>query len=186
MIILENTLISDDIARLRFACDLSCCRGACCIEGDAGAPLEAEEISLLEESIDRIKPFMTEKGIRTIEEQGIFDYDAHGSFVTPLVQEKECTFVCFEGQIARCSIEKAFEEKQIPFRKPLSCHLYPVRITKYRHYDAVNYHRWHICEKALSRGKAEGIYLYQFLKEALIRKYGGEWYGDLCQRIEKR
>ncbi|MBP6977061.1 MAG: DUF3109 family protein [Bacteroidales bacterium] len=186
MIHIENTLISDDLAGLRFACDLSCCRGACCVEGDAGAPLEMEEISLLEDYVDQVKPFMTEQGIRTINEQGVFDYDTRGNFVTPLVNGKECAFVYFEDQVARCSIEKAFENKQVSFRKPVSCHLYPVRITTYSLYDAVNYHRWHICDNALAKGKTEGIYLYQFLKDALIRKYGAEWYEELCHSIEKR
>ena len=186
MIVIDDTLISDEIARLLFACDLGCCHGACCVEGDAGAPLEMDEISLLEDYIENVKPFMTEKGIRVIEEQGIFDYDEKGAFVTPLVRGKECAFVYFENQMARCSIEKAFEEKRIPFRKPVSCNLYPVRITHYKTYDAVNYHRWHICEKALVKGKVEGVYLYQFLKEALIRKYGEVWYRELCRQISNQ
>lgn len=183
MIVIDDIFVSDDMAQLRFACDLGCCHGACCVEGDAGAPLEPDEISLLEDYIREVIPFMTEKGIRVIEEHGVFDYDANGAFVTPLVHGKECVFVYFEGQTARCSIEKAFDEKRIPFRKPVSCHLYPVRITNYKMYEAVNYHRWSICDKALSRGKAEGISLYQFLKEALIRKYGEAWYDELCRQI---
>ncbi|HOW24188.1 MAG TPA: DUF3109 family protein [Bacteroidales bacterium] len=183
MIVIDDKLISDDVARLRFACDLSCCHGACCVEGDAGAPLEMDEISLLEDHIEEIKPFMAEEGIRIIEEQGVFDYDSKGDFVTPLVHGRECAFVYMEGQVARCSIEKAYEEQRITFRKPVSCHLYPVRITHYKMYEAVNYHRWHICEKALIRGKAEGIFLWQFLREALIRKYGEAWYNELCRQI---
>ncbi len=183
MIVIDDKLVSDDLARLRFACDLGCCHGACCVEGDAGAPLETEEISLLEEHIREIIPFMTERGVQVIEEHGVFDYDAKGDFVTPLVHGKECAFAYFKGHTARCSIEKTFDEKHIPFRKPVSCHLYPVRITKYKMYEAVNYHRWYICEKALGRGKTEGIYLYQFLKEALIRKYGEPWYKELCRQI---
>ncbi|HNS16254.1 MAG TPA: DUF3109 family protein [Bacteroidales bacterium] len=186
MIVVENALVSDELAGLRFACDLSFCHGACCVEGDAGAPLEMEEIALLEDYIDKVKPYMTENGIRTIDEQGVFDYDTAGAFVTPLVHGNECAFVYFEDQIARCSIEKAFEEKKIPFRKPVSCHLYPVRISRYKLYDAVNYHRWHICEKALVKGKNDGVYLCQFLKEALIRKYGDRWYKELCRSIGRK
>jgi hypothetical protein len=185
MIAIDQTLISDEVVRTRFACDLPRCLGACCVEGDAGAPLETDEISLLEDHLEQIKPFMTREGISVVEEQGVFDYDAQGGFVTPLVHGKECAFVFFRDQIARCAIEHAFEQKTIPFHKPVSCHLYPVRITKYKAYDAVNYHRWHICEKALTRGKAEGIYLYAFLKDALIRKYGAEWYRRLCREIKK-
>lgn len=183
MIVIDNTLISDDIARVRFACDLDKCLGACCVEGDAGAPLEIEEIGKLEDYIDQIKPFMNPRGIAVVDKNGVFDYDAQGSFVTPLVDNKECAFVFFEKNIARCAIEKAYEEKQIPFPKPLSCHLYPVRITRFKSYDGVNYHRWHICEKARTRGKKENVFLYQFLKESFIRKYNKAWYNKLLKAI---
>jgi Fe-S-cluster containining protein len=155
------------------------------VEGDAGAPLEEEEISQLEDYIDRIKPFMTAEGRLAIEENGIFDYDSKGDFVTTLVNGKECAFVYPEGRIARCSIEEAFEKDAIHFHKPVSCHLYPVRVTRYKDFEAVNYHRWYICEKALSKGKEEGIYLFEFLKDALIRKFGEEWYRKLCKQVEK-
>lgn len=181
MIVIGQTLISDEVVRTRFACDLPRCLGACCVEGEAGAPLEMEEISQLEDHIALIKPFMTREGCKVVDEQGVFDYDEQGAFVTPLVHGKECAFVFLSDKIARCAIEHACEMGAIPFHKPVSCHLYPVRITRYKAYDALNYHRWHICDKALSRGKSEGIYLYEFLKEALIRKFGQEWYANLCQ-----
>lgn len=185
MIVIEDTLVSDDIARVRFACNLKKCKGACCVEGDAGAPLEIEEISLLEDYIDFIKPYMVSKGIREVEKNGIFDYDETGAMVTPLVNDKECVFVYFENEIARCAIEKAHEDGKIPFPKPISCHLYPVRIIENKNFEGVNYHKWYICSHALTNGKRNNIFLYRFLKDSLIRKYGEKWYKDLVKQIEK-
>lgn len=183
MILLENTLISDDLKMVHFSCDLEKCKGACCIEGDAGAPLEEEEISLLEDHIDEIKPFMVSAAISEVEELGVFDYDAEGKFVTPLVQGKECVFVYFDEGIARCAIEKAFQEKKIPFAKPISCHLYPIRIKTTPVNDKLNYHKWPICQKALEKGHNEKTPLYQFLEGALIRKYGRTWYNKLVKLL---
>jgi len=183
MIRLDNTLLSDDLRDVHFCCDLQQCKGACCVEGDAGAPLEEEEISLLEDYIETIKLFMVPKGIREVEKTGIFDYDAEGKFVTPLVNGNECCYVYLEAGIARCAIEKAFQEKAIPFPKPLSCHLYPVRIKQLRDHEAVNYHKWHICNKALENGMKLKTPLYRFLEEALIRKYGRSWYNKLVKLL---
>jgi hypothetical protein len=176
---LPPTLISEDLRDIRFCCDLAKCKGACCVEGDAGAPLEEEEISLLEDYIDEIKLYMLPGGIAEVDEFGVFDYDAAGNFVTPLVQGRECVFVYFEDGIARCAIEKAFQEKKIPFPKPISCHLYPVRITVSDGEDRVNYHKWHICNKALENGQKLNLPLYEFLQDSLTRKYGRNWYNRL-------
>jgi hypothetical protein len=181
MRIIDKTIISDEITSVHFACDLPKCKGACCIEGDAGAPLEEEEISLLEDHIDEIKPFMRPGGIKEIERTGVFDYDDAGKYVTPLVEGKECAFVYFEDKIARCAVEKAYVEKAIPFRKPVSCHLYPIRIKRMKGNDAVNYHRWHICDPALEKGKKEKTLLYRFLEDAIIRKYGKAWFEKLLK-----
>lgn len=184
MINLDNKVLSDDIKDVFFACDLEKCKGACCVEGDAGAPLEDEEISLLEDHIEDIKPFMTPEGIETVEKQGVFDYDAEGNFVTPLVNDGACAFVYYENGIVRCAVEKAFREKKIPFPKPLSCHLYPIRLTTLKNgTEAVNYHKWSICRKALDLGKAMGLPLYRFLEEPLIRKYGRGWYNRLVKLL---
>jgi hypothetical protein len=183
MIKLDHTLISDDLKSVQFVCNLEKCKGACCVEGDAGAPLEEEEISVLEDYIDEIKPYMLEAGIREVENIGVFDYDADGKFVTPLVNGRECAFVYFENGITRCAIEKAFQEKKIPFAKPISCHLYPVRIHHLKMGDGVNYHKWHICNKALENGEKLKVPLYRFLEEALIRKYGRSWYNKLVKLL---
>jgi hypothetical protein len=179
----EGKYISEDLITVHFTCDLEKCKGACCVEGDAGAPLEEEEISLFEDYLDEIKRFMLPEGIREIEKTGVFDYDAEGRFVTPLVKGKECAFVYFDDDIARCAIEKAFQEKMIPFPKPVSCHLYPVRIKELHEGEALNYHEWRICKKALENGIKLKMPLYVFLKEALIRRYGRDWYSSLAKLL---
>ncbi|MBK6344809.1 MAG: DUF3109 family protein [Bacteroidales bacterium] len=186
MIAIDNTINSDDLGKVCFVCNLGICKGACCVEGDAGAPLDEQEISELEDNLDYIKPFMNQAGIEVIEQTGVFDYDSYGHYVTPLVNGIECAFVVFnEEGIAGCAIEQAWEAGKSKFRKPVSCHLYPVRISRYNDFDAVNYHQWHICRPALELGKKLDVPLYVFLKDSLIRKYGEKWYEKLCSSIEQ-
>lgn len=186
MILIDNTSVSDDLFQVHFCCNLPKCQGACCVIGDAGAPLEEDEIAVLHDELDNFRPYMTDRGIETIEEQGVFDYDPNGRFVTPLVNDGECAFANFIDGIAYCAIEKAFFDKKTHFRKPVSCHLYPVRITVYDTFEAVNYHKWHVCKPALKKGSRDGVPLYKFLKEALVRKYGEAWYQRLEQEIGSR
>ena len=183
MILIDDTIISDDLIQVKFCCNLVACKGACCVEGDAGAPLEEEEISIIEDYIDFIKPYMVERGREVVEANGIFDYDADGNFVTPLVNDRECAFVYFKNNIAYCAIEKAWLEKKIDFQKPISCHLYPVRLSRINDLTAVNYHHWSICNPALKKGKEYGLPLYQFLKDPLIRKFGEEWFKKLEKEV---
>jgi hypothetical protein len=149
------------------------------VQGDSGAPLEEDELSLLEEAFPEVKPYLSEQSIRAIEEKGKWQVDADGDKVTTLVDNKECAFVVFEKGVAVCAIEKAFQDGRISFRKPISCHLYPVRLTKYSSYLAVNYHEWEICKPALKFGTKLGVPLFVFLKDALIRKFGDSWYAEL-------
>ncbi len=187
MIVIDETIVSDDLYQVRFCCNLGRCLGACCVAGDAGAPLEEEEISWLEDYVEDIFPYMTERGKEVVLQQGVFDYDSYGHFVTPLVRDSECAFCNFtEEGIAWCAIEKAYEEGKIPFNKPVSCHLYPVRISQYDNFEAVNYHKWNICKPALKEGKKQGLMLYEFLKPALVRKYGEEWFAELEKQIQTR
>lgn len=187
MLVIDDIMVSDDLYLVRFCCPVQRCLGACCVAGDAGAPLEEEEISLLEDYLEDITPYMTDRGRDAISQQGVFDYDAFGNFVTALVQDAECAFCNFtEKGIAWCTIEKAFEEGKIPFQKPISCHLYPVRISRYDDFEAVNYHKWQICKPALKQGKKDGLMLYRFLKPSLIRKYGKEWYAKLDEAVQVR
>jgi len=176
---IANTLVSEDLLERRFVCDLNACKGACCVEGDAGAPLETEEISILEDIIDEIKPFMADDGSRVVEKEGVFVVDTDGNYVTPLVENKHCAFVVFDNGIAKCAIENAFNAGKTKFKKPVSCHLYPVRITEYDEYDAVNFHEWNICKPACTCGAKLNVPVFRFLKEPLIRKYGEDWYAEL-------
>jgi hypothetical protein len=184
MIVIDKIIVSDEIRDIRFCCHLEKCLGACCIEGDAGAPLEESEIALLEDDIDQVKPFMMKSGIEVVDKSGVFDYDMSGEYVTPLIHNRDCAFVYYENNIARCAIEKAYEEGKISFQKPISCHLYPIRIKKHKDFEAVNYHKWHICEPARTLGKETNLPLYKFLKDPLIRKYGKNWYLKLVKEIE--
>ena len=185
MIIVGDCIVSDDVAEARFCCDLQKCKGICCIEGDAGAPLEEEEISIMEDILDEVKPFMTEEGMLAVEEYGVFDYDMEGNFCTPLNNGNECAFLLMENDIAKCAIEKTWEQGLIDFQKPISCHLYPIRISEYDGFTALNYHQWDICRDAKEKGNNENILLYEFLKTPLIRKFGEEWYNELEEKIAK-
>ncbi len=186
MIVIDDTLVSEELGKIYFSCDLHSCHGDCCVEGDAGAPLEEEEISILEDALDDIKPYMTEKGKSVVEKNGVFDYDIDGEWVTPLVNDRECAFVYFENGISFCAIEKAWREGKIKFQKPVSCHLYPVRLKKLKFNTAVNYDHWEICNPALIKGKADNTKVYQFLKEPLIRKFGEKWYQKLSEAFEQK
>ncbi len=185
MIKTDKALISSQIAEIFFCCNPEKCKGGCCIEGDAGAPLTEEEISILEDEIDKIKPFMNEEGIKVIDHIGVFEFDQDGTFVTPLVNNRECAFVIFENEIASCAIEKAWSAGVQKFRKPISCHLYPIRITKLKDFDAVNYHEWTICKSALDHGEKLKLPLIEFVKDALIRKYGKECYEDMVKQFNQ-
>jgi len=184
MIIVGQTLVSEDIADVRFACDCASCLGSCCVEGDAGAPLLESEIEELKNNISEIIPYMRPEGIEVINNIGVYESDLEGVKGTPLVNKKECAFVVFRGKMATCAIEKAWEQKKIKFQKPISCHLYPIRIIDYTDFDAVNYHKWDICKKALINGRENNIHLFEFLKNPLIRKYGEDWYNELCLIVD--
>ena len=186
MIQIGNTTISDDLVDQHFLCDLEKCKGACCVEGDAGAPLNAEEIVLLPQIIDRIKPYLRKEGVEAIEQQGTFVLDFEQETVTPLIKEKECAYVIFENGIAKCGIEKAYFDGAVTFRKPVSCHLYPIRIRRNGTYTFVNYDRWSICEPARLKGVREHVPLREFVKESLIRRFGKEWYKELRMVIDQR
>ena len=179
MLEIGNTIISLDLLQCKFICDLKKCKGACCVEGDSGAPLEKEELKILETIFPIVKGFMSKEGVKTIEKEGIHVIDHDGDDVTPLNNSKECAFTIFEEGIAKCSIEKAYEDGKINFKKPISCHLYPVRIKKYTHFEGINYDQWKICKPATILGEEKEIILYQLLKEPLIRKYGEDWYKQL-------
>jgi hypothetical protein len=180
MIIIGETLLSDEIYLEQFVCDLGKCKGACCVEGDAGAPLSEEEKLILEKISDKVKPYMIEKGIEAIDREGSWVTDKQGEPVTTLIDGGPCAYVYFDDEgVAKCAIETAFYNGNIDFLKPISCHLYPIRVTSHEHYDALNYHRWPICNCARKKGAKLKVRVFRFVKDALIRKYGAQWYEEL-------
>jgi uncharacterized protein DUF3109 len=179
MLQIDDKIISLDVIEKQFVCDLDKCKGACCIHGDSGAPLDQDELLKIDEAYPIVQPLMTEKGIDAVERQGTYTIDQDGDYVTPLVDNKECAYVIFENGIAKCSIEKAYFDKLISFRKPVSCHLYPIRIKKFEKFDGVNYDKNEICKPACKIGEELKVPVYVFVKDALIRKYGKEWYEKL-------
>jgi hypothetical protein len=187
VISLGNTVISDDVAEKHFVCDLLKCKGACCIEGDLGAPLEKEELPILDKIYKKVKPYLSKEGKEAIEEQGLYILDEDGDYSTPTIGGKECAYAVYDKKgILKCGIEMAWKDGKVNWQKPISCHLYPIRITKYEQYDALNYERWHICNPACKNGKALGVPVYKFLKDPLIRKYGEDWYKQLVVKIEQK
>jgi hypothetical protein len=180
MIEIEKTLVSRDLVEKRFVCDLNACKGACCVKGDSGAPLEEEEIKIIETIYEKIKPYMRPEGIDVISKHGFFQIDAEGDIGTTLVEGKECAYAFFDEKgVAWCAFEKAWLDKKTEFKKPVSCHLFPIRIKKYKYYEAVNFNDWDVCRPACKCGSELNVKVYRFLKEALVRKYGEEWYKQL-------
>ena len=186
MLSVEDVLISDEVLNQYFACDLSACKGRCCVEGDAGAPLEEEEISVLEDFLDEIVPYMLPEGVQMVEQNGVFDYDVDGVLVTPLINNRECAFVYFEENTAKCAIEKAFLEGKISFKKPISCHLYPIRIKKFDYYERLDYHNWTVCERAQICGKTLKTTVFDYLSEPLSRRYGRAWVEKVKKKVKLR
>ncbi len=179
MLQIGEVIVSFDLLEKRFCCDLAVCKGICCIEGDYGAPLEEGEIEEIRKNFPSVRKYMTSEGIRAVASQGFAVKDCEGEWTTPLVHQRECAYAIQENGCCWCALEKAWTEKKSSFRKPESCHLYPVRITQYAGFEAVNYHKWKICTAARQRGEREGIPVYRFLKEPLIARYGEEWYEEL-------
>lgn len=172
-----KTIVSEDIIEKDFVCNLSACKGACCVEGEAGAPVEEEEIEKLKEVYAEVKPFLRKEGIEAIETQGTHIKNDFGEYETPLVNGAECAYVTFDDKgTALCGIEGAYRAGKIDWKKPISCELYPVRVQSYSQFAAVNYHRWPICDDACSLGKELQTPIYKFVKEALIKKFGEDWY----------
>ncbi|WP_047548546.1 DUF3109 family protein [Psychroserpens sp. Hel_I_66] len=183
---LGKTIVSEAIIEKDFVCNLSACKGACCIDGDAGAPLDASEIEILKDIYPKVKPFLRKEGIEAIEKQGTHITTPFGDFETPLINDADCAYVIFDDKkTALCGIEEAYNQGEISWKKPVSCHLYPVRVKDYSEFSAVNYDKWDICDDACTLGKELQVPIYKFVKEALIRKFGEDWYMELEKVAEK-
>ncbi len=185
MIEIGRTIISRDVFEKKFVCDLKKCKGACCIEGQSGAPLSTNEAKIIEQEYPRFKKYLSRIHQKEIQKQGFSTTDKDGDLVTPLVKGKQCVFSYYDEEgILKCSIEKAFLAGEVAFKKPISCHLFPLRIKEYKRFDAVNYEKLDICKPGEALGEKLDIPLYRFLKDALIRKYGKEWYTEIEMAAE--
>ena len=188
MIIIQEILVSEEIVEEQFLCDLNACKGACCWEGEAGAPVEKAELEILDRIYEDVKPFLLPEGIKAIEEQGKYIYDADWeSYETTLVNNGPCAYMSYsELGIAQCGIERAWKAGVTDFRKPISCQLYPIRVSKNEiaDFEALNYSRWDICSAACDAGKKAKLPVYKFLKDALVRKYGEDFYEELDAAAE--
>jgi hypothetical protein len=179
MIIHEHTLISPDIFEMEFACNLNKCKGACCVEGEFGAPLAEMELEVIDSQLENIRPYMTHKAKALLDKEGFYEKDIDGDLVTKCLSGRDCIFAINEEGVYKCSIDKAWQDGKSNFRKPISCHLYPIRISQVGEYTALNYDRWDICSPACEMGKSLGMPVYKYLKDALIRNFGEKWYSEL-------
>lgn len=180
MVQIDDVVVALDVFTEKFICNLTACKGECCIEGDAGAPVEEDELRQLEEALPVVWNDLSAEARAVIEKQGVCYRDRDGELVTSIVNGKDCVFTCYDEKgYCFCAIEKACRAGKVGFYKPISCHLYPIRVGNYGLYKAVNYHRWSICHAAWELGKEKGTPVYQFLKEPLIRKFGEAWYAEL-------
>lgn len=185
MLQIQNTIVTLDLAEEFFCCDLDKCLGACCIEGDAGAPVTIDEVEKIEEALPVVEPEMLPRAVEEVRRNGVAYVDQEGDLVTTILDGRNCAFTCYApGGICLCALEKAFREGKTGFKKPASCSLYPLRLTTYPTFTAVNYHRWKICRDAVANGRKKGIRLYQFLRGPLTERFGQEWYDELAQACE--
>jgi len=184
---LDKTIISEELLEKEFVCNLSACKGACCVDGDAGAPLEKKELAELEAILPVLKGYLRKEGLEAIKEQGAYTTNELGEHETPLIDGADCAYVIYDDKdVALCGIEEAYNQGEVTFKKPVSCHLYPIRIKQYSEFAAVNYDRWEICDDACSLGKELNIPVYKFVKQALIRKFGEAWYRELDKVAQER
>jgi len=175
-----KTIVSEEIIEKDFLCNLSACKGACCIDGEAGAPLSKKETEILKDIYPKVKPFLRDESIKAIDEQGVYVTTEFGDLETPLINGADCAYVIFdEKETALCAIEEAYNQGEVSWKKPISCHLYPVRVKDYSEFSAVNYEKWDICDDACALGKELQVPIYKFVKEALIRKFSEDWYAEL-------
>jgi hypothetical protein len=184
MIQIEDKTISQEIFNQQFVCDLNACKGACCVDGDSGAPLLKNEAKELEKSYPIFRKYLSVDGKEAIKKQGFSVIDSDNDLTTPLINNRECAYVFNDSGVTKCAIEKAYLEDEISFKKPISCHLYPIRITEYKEFDAVNYESNKICSPACKLGELLKVSVFRFLKEPLIRKYGKSFYTEL-EVVEK-
>ena len=180
MIEIDGKIISTDILTTKFCCDITKCKGICCVEGNAGAPLEIEEVDILESEYNNYSEYMTQEGRDVIAKEGFMIVDLDGDYTTPLINDSECAFSFKEGDITLCAIEKAYKEGKTGFYKPISCHLYPIRLANFSNGSTgLNYHRWGVCSSALENGAKIGVPMYRVLEAPITRRFGTDFYKAL-------
>lgn len=185
MIQIDDKIVSLDLLTEKFCCDLGRCKGICCVEGDSGAPLELEEADILEEEYESYKPYMKPEGIEAVERQGFMVVDEDGDYTTPLIGGRECAYSFEENGVTMCAVERAFKEGKTRFVKPVSCHLYPIRVSVFGNGTlGLNYHRWDVCRDARAEGRRCGIPVYRALREPIVRRFG-EAFFEALEEAEK-
>mgnify|MGYP001775738178 FL=1 len=178
-----NVILSSDIFTEYFCCDLDACKGECCVEGDSGAPLTMDEVGELESVLDEVWPELSASAQATIDHQGVAYTDCEGDLVTSIVNGKDCVFTCYSNNgCCFCATDKAYREGRTAWCKPISCALYPIREKRFKDgTSGLQYHRWNICRPAVKKGRELNLRIYQFLKDPLTRRFGEEWYNELCE-----
>ena len=179
---IDDILVSSDIFTEEFCCDLDACKGTCCVEGDAGAPVTLDEIGGIEDALDTVWDDMSASAQAVVDKQGVAYTDRDGDLVTSIVGGKDCVFTCYEGDCCLCALERAYRSGKTGFCKPISCALYPIREKRLGNgMIALNYNRWDVCRDAVKKGRELHLPVYKFLKEPLIRRFGAEFYDKLCE-----
>jgi Fe-S-cluster containining protein len=186
MFVVGDTLISDDLLDAPFACNLGACLGACCVQGDSGAPLEPDERATLEALVPRVRKYLRPEALAVIKRGGVWEEVEPGAYATTCVETGECVFVTYEGPVAKCAIQKAHLAGQIDFPKPLSCHLFPLRIERVGAHEVINYEQVSLCDSARRYGRRRGVWLVDSVREALVRKFGAAWYAAFRAAYEER
>lgn len=184
MIIIGDKLISEDLFNEKFCCDITACVGTCCVEGDSGAPLDYTEVEILEKHFNAAKEYLSPDNIAAVENQGFAVRDYDNELVTPLLNRAECAYSYKENGITLCAYERAYLDGKIPWRKPISCHLYPIRLNKVGIYTGIKLHRWNVCHSAFILGRKKNLPAYKFLEEPLVRRFGQDFYDRLCEVAE--
>jgi len=186
MFAVDHILVSDELLDAPFCCNLNACLGGCCVQGDAGAPLEPEERTLLEDILPKVKKYLRPEALQIIEREGVWEEVGEGQYATTCVHGAECVFVMYEGDVAKCAIQRAHQDGVVNFPKPISCHLFPVRIENHGEMDVLNYEQVGLCNPAVKMGRRQGVQLADFLRAALVRKYGESWYSKFSEARETR
>jgi len=186
MFVVDDVLISDDVVQAAFSCNLTACRGACCVQGASGAPLETSELAKVDSVLDAVRDRLRPEALDVIDQEGVWEEIAPGHYATTCVGDAECVFVRYDGPVAKCAIQEAYHEGKVDFEKPISCHLYPIRVQRLGEFEALNYEQIDICAPGRVSGKDMGIGLAEMLQGPLTRKYGQDWYAQFLLMVKER